>query len=93
MYLHSVLSCFGLLRGEASRCSTNTVRIKSAGFAKDIIYLLEADVCLEKAPSCIHIVFYHGLGLLRCDAPGGFTGSARIKHDGFAKDTLSIAWN
>ena len=50
--------------------------------------MLEADVCLEKAPSCIHTVFYHGSGLLRCDALGDFTGSARIKHDGFAKDIL-----
>ena len=46
------------------------------------------DLCSERAPSCIHTVFYQGLSLLRDDALGGFTGSVRIKNDGFAKDIV-----
>ena len=35
-------------------------------------------------------MFYHALGFLREDALGGFTGSVRIKSDGFDEDTLHI---
>ena len=77
----------GLLRGEASRCSTGTARIKSYGCAKDILHLFRMYACM-KASSCIYTMFYHGLGLLRGGALGGSTGSVRIKSDGFAKDIL-----
>ena len=39
----------GLLRGEASRCSTGTVRIKSDGFAKDILHFFVIAVCLYES--------------------------------------------
>ena len=54
-----------LLRGEASRCSTGTVRIKSDGFAKDILQFFRTQYACMKASSCIYTVFYHALGLLR----------------------------
>ena len=37
----------GLLRGGASRCSTGTVRIKSDGFAKDILRFFRIAVCVH----------------------------------------------
>ena len=46
-----------------------------------------------KASSCIYIVFYHGLGLLRGEASRCSTGTVRIKSDGFAKDILHFFVN
>ena len=82
-----------LLRGEASRCFTGTVRIKSDGFAKDILQFFRRQYACMKASLCVYIVFYHVLGLPRGEALGGSTGSVRIKRNGFAKDILEFSLN
>ena len=78
----------GLLRGEASRCFTGTVRIKSDGFAKDILQFFRRQYACMIASSCIYTVFYHALRLLRGEASRCFTGTVRIKSNDFAKDIL-----
>lgn len=80
--------CLDLRRGNAPGGFTGSIRIRVDRFAMDILDILRTDVCLQRAPSCIHIVFYQGLGLRRSDALGGFTGSILIKSDSFAKDIL-----
>ena len=46
MHLHCALSCFMPPKGKASRCFTGTIRIKSDGFANDILHVFVIAVCL-----------------------------------------------
>ena len=49
MHLHCVLPCFRPPKGGGSRSSTGTVRIKSDGFARDILQFFVIEVCLYES--------------------------------------------
>ena len=80
----------GLLRGEASRCSTGTVRTKSDAVAKDILHFFRSLYPCMTASSCICTVFYHAVGLLSGEASRCSTGTVRTKSDSIAEDILHV---
>ena len=88
MHSHCVLSWFRTPKWEAPGGIMGSVRIKSNGFAKDILQFFRTQYACMKASSCIYTVFYHALRLLRGEASRCFTGTVRIKSDGFARDIL-----
>ena len=68
-----------------------SARIKSVCFAKDILDILGTDVCLyRELHHAFRLCFDTAQASEGGDAPSGFTGSIRIRVDGFAKDILDI---